>query len=63
MERDYLYPKIADRDMPFVWEQGGALMAQDRAKTEARRILEHHHPTYLNDAQITQIRRSFDGGK
>ena len=50
MERDYLYPNIADRDMPLVWEQGGALTAQDRAKIEARCILEQHYPKYLSTA-------------
>lgn len=57
MERDYLYPKLADRDDPRTWEQKGARTAWDRANEEARGILDTHHPDHLS-AQVEQTIRT-----
>ena len=37
MERDYHYPKLADREQPRTWAENGALDAWDRAKAKATR--------------------------
>ncbi|MEO0358847.1 MAG: trimethylamine methyltransferase family protein, partial [Pseudomonadota bacterium] len=59
MERDYLYPKLADRADPRTWAQNGAKTAWDRAKVEAKRILDSHHPNHLDPTIEAAIRAKF----
>ena len=59
MERDYFYPKLADRDEPRTWADGGALDAWSTARARAREILNGHRPTYLSSAEEAQIRAQF----
>ncbi|MDJ0820573.1 MAG: trimethylamine methyltransferase family protein [Paracoccaceae bacterium] len=59
MERDFVYPKLADREQPVTWAETGALTAWDRARIEARRILYTHHPRYLSAEQDAAIRARF----
>ena len=59
MERDYHYPKLADRDPPITWAEQGAQTAWDRARTEARRILAHHHPNPIDRDVDAAIRAAF----
>lgn len=59
MERDYLYPKLADRSDPRSWEAAGAEDAWSRARGEARRILADHKPSYLSAAQKAAIKAAF----
>ncbi|KUF09370.1 trimethylamine methyltransferase family protein [Pseudoponticoccus marisrubri] len=56
MERDYLYPRLADRLAPVAWAEQGALNAWGRARVEARRLLEAPHPGFLDAAQERAIR-------
>lgn len=56
MERDYFYPKIADREQPVTWAEKGKLRAWERAQAKARQILDEHHPSYLSAAQERAIR-------
>jgi trimethylamine--corrinoid protein Co-methyltransferase len=60
MERDYHYPKLADREQPRTWAEAGAQDAWSRANTRARAILEDHHPNYLSAGQDKQIRAIFN---
>jgi len=59
MERDYYYPKLADREQPRTWAEQGAEEAWARAKARAREVLAEHHPTYLDPAQEAAIRERF----
>ncbi|MEL6550242.1 MAG: trimethylamine methyltransferase family protein [Pseudomonadota bacterium] len=59
MERDFVYPKLADRDAPSVWGDGGAQQAWDRAREKAASILATHHPDYLSPGQDADIRARF----
>lgn len=59
MERDYHYPKLADREQPRTWAENGAMDAWDRAKLKAQDVLATHHPEYLNPDQDAQIRAAF----
>ncbi len=59
MERDYYYPPLSDRAAPQDWADEGAQDAWARAKAEAKRILNNHHPEYLSDAQDRAIRDRF----
>jgi trimethylamine--corrinoid protein Co-methyltransferase len=60
MERDYVYPEMADRQNPKTWEDAGRVDAWSRAKAKAKAILQDHHPDYLSTAQDNAIRASFD---
>ena len=60
MERDYHYPKIADREQPRTWAKVGATSAWERANTAARLVLDTHHPSYLTDEQDAEIRARFN---
>ena len=60
MERDYVYPKLADRDTPRTWEEKGAPEAWTMARAKAREVLASHHPAYLSPEQDAAIRARFD---
>ena len=60
MERDYHYPKLADREQPRTWEDAGAEDAWGRANTRAKAILAEHQPNYLSAAQDAKIRAVFN---
>ena len=59
MERDYHYPKLADRAQPKAWEDAGGEDAWVRAKRVAREVLRDHHPSYLSAVQDAEIRDQF----
>lgn len=59
MERDYVYPALADRDNPKSWEEKGAPDAWAMARAKAREVLASHHPAYLGDAEEAAIRKTF----
>jgi len=60
MERDYHYPKLADRAQPRAWADAGAMDAWARAQIRAREVLATHHPAYLIPAQDREIRAAFN---
>lgn len=60
MERDYFYPKLADRDEPKTWFDNGAEDAWQRARTHAKKILASHNPNYLSKKQDKEIRSRFN---
>ena len=59
MERDYVYPELADRENPKTWADGGARDAWAVANEKAREVLAEHHPEYLSAAQEAAIRDTF----
>ncbi|MEM6406847.1 MAG: trimethylamine methyltransferase family protein [Pseudomonadota bacterium] len=59
MERDYHYPKLADRQQPIAWEKEGKAEAWERAKTEALRILSTHNPEYIEPECDRRLRETF----
>ncbi|MDB2610932.1 MAG: trimethylamine methyltransferase family protein [Amylibacter sp.] len=60
MERDYFYPKFADRDEPRTWFENGAKDACFRAREHAKEILLNHNPNYLSEDQDKEIRSRFN---
>ncbi len=60
MERDYFYPKLADRDAPVTWTEKGQTDAWSRARLRAKDILAEHHPTYLSAEAEARIRREYN---
>lgn len=59
MERDYVYPDLADRENPKTWEDKGAPDAWSAARAKAKEVLAEHHPNYLSTAQNAAIRGAF----
>jgi len=59
MERDYVYPELADRDMPRSWQEKGAPDAWSVARDKAREVLQTHKPNYLTPEQDAAIRARF----
>ncbi len=60
MERDYFYPKIANRDPPIAWKEQGQPDAWGRARDVARQTLATHHPDYLSEDAEKRIRDEFN---
>lgn len=59
MQRDYFYPRVADREPPITWEENGRPDAAGRARDIALSILESHHPAYLDADAEARIRSEF----
>ena len=59
MERDYVYPDLADRNPPITWMENGAVGAWERAKAKAEEILSSHHPEYLAVDTDDKMRAKF----
>lgn len=60
MQRDYFYPKLADREDPRMWGDNGAQDMWQRAQTKAREVLASHKPQYLDAAADKEIRARFN---
>ena len=59
MERDYFYPKFGDRIEPTTWAEEGARDIWQKTNSQARRVLETHHPEYISSAMDAKIRNAF----
>ncbi len=59
MERDYVYPTLADREQPITWEERGAQDIWAVARARAREILATHQPEYLSAEQDAAIKAAF----
>ena len=59
MESEYVYPKLADRAAPDVWQDAGGEDMWARAKRRVREILGDHHPDHLSAAADRLIRERF----
>ena len=60
MERDYHYPKLADREQCKTWADVGALNAWDRARTKARETLAQDTGGCLTAEQAAKIKAQFE---
>ena len=58
MERDYYYPKVADRDEPAVWQERGAKDHWQRARERVHILLESQ-PSYLAPEVDRSIRAAY----
>jgi len=59
MERDYIYPRLADRDPPVTWEEKGRVTIWQKANQQAKEILATYHPRYLDPACEAEIKEKF----
>lgn len=59
MQRDYFYPRLADRNEPRTWADAGALDLWARSKSRAAAILAKHFPAYIDAGVDAAIRSRF----
>ena len=59
MESEYLYPSLADRSTPHVWQQAGARDMHEAARERVREILSTHYPVLIEPSVETEIRARF----
>ena len=59
MQRDYYYPRLADRDEPKTWSDNGAPDLWSKARVKARAVLDTHYPSYLSAGADDAIRSRF----
>ena len=57
---EFFYPRISDRKARKAWEDSGSLDARERARLEAKKILEKHQPRRIPDSCDAQIRKKFE---
>ena len=60
MERDYVYPSVADRRTPTAWEESGGEGMRARARRRAREVLAEHFPRHIDDACDAMLRDVHD---
>ncbi len=59
MQRDYYYPKLADRSSPAVWAEAGAHDHGKRVRDKARKILDTYYPLYLAPGTDATLRARY----
>ena len=60
MQRDYVYPNIADRDPPVTWAEKGAPQINQIAKEKAKSILATYYPEYIPPDIEDKVRQNFN---
>jgi len=60
MERDYVYPDLADRSTPKEWEELGRPMLLDKAVQKTRDILDTHFPAHICPEKDAEVRAMLD---
>ena len=56
MQKDYIYPEIADRTSPKEWAEQGSLDILQRAQQRTQEILSQHYPQHIGAALDDKIR-------
>ena len=59
METDFLYPEIADRSAPGVWEAEGSPDIFDRARDVVKQVMKSHFPAHIDPDLDDAIRDKF----
>lgn len=59
MESDFLYPQLADRRTPEIWEADGGPDIRQSAKAFVKEILASHHPQLIPDNLSRSLRARF----
>ncbi len=60
MQKEHYYPKLANRDDPRTWQEGGARDMWQQAHGKASQILASHYPVYIDSATDNKIRSHFN---
>lgn len=59
METDFLYPNLADRSAPGVWEAEGSPDILQRAQARVRHVLATHYPDHIDPKLDATLRAHF----
>jgi len=59
MQSEYIYPELADRDSPMIWQEKGKPSIVDKAIARKQEILKQHFPKHISDATDERIRAEF----
>ncbi len=59
MEKEYIYPDVADRTSPKEWLEQGSTDVVRRARDRTREILARHYPDHISPALDAKIREAF----
>jgi trimethylamine--corrinoid protein Co-methyltransferase len=59
MQKEYLYPEVADRRTPGAWEVGGKEDIYQLAHEKVKKTLSSHFPEYISPEADRKIRDSF----
>jgi trimethylamine---corrinoid protein Co-methyltransferase len=59
METKYLYPDLADRGPPEIWEEAGAPDMRMQAKERVRELLSTHYPNHVDSKTDATIRERY----
>lgn len=59
MQREYVYPQIADRSSPKEWAERGSSDMVERATVRVSEVLAEHYPAHLEAATDARIRGDF----
>ncbi len=60
METDYVYPAVADRASPAVWEEAGSKDIRERARSRVVEVMRSHYPGHIPEAVDDRIRSRFN---
>ena len=60
MQKEYLYPEIADRASPKEWKEQGSTDILDKAEKSVAEILASHFPDHINADLDQKLREHFD---
>ena len=60
MQREYVYPEVADRASPKEWAEQGSSNVVERAQAKMREILASHFPNHVAEAVDDRLRERFD---
>jgi len=59
MQKEYLYPEVADRRTPGEWQVSGKEDIYELAHEKVKKILSSYYPEYIDPAADTRIRDNF----
>ncbi len=59
MQREYVYPKVGDRNNPDDWKDLGSTDVAQRAHEHVKKIMTSHFPTHITQEQDDWIRERF----
>ena len=59
MQKEYLYPQVADRSSPKEWAEQGSTDVLQRARSRVGDILSRHYPGHIDPALDAKIRERF----
>ena len=60
MQKDYIYPDVADRLSPKEWAEQGSLDMLQKATTKLHQIMRTHYPMHIDEAIDAKIRAEFE---